>query len=219
MFVQFQASATSGLNLHCSNFLLKLPQLWLWLWLAVTMADANAVTMAGGNAVTRADGNAGVAADREHPKQEELQWEIHERGAELQVHGIRVPLPSELPGMPANTPLTDLNVTLCLSLKVTDLCVHIAKKRATGEATNMCAHLTAVHTEASPAEKNMADGHVASAQAEAMTAHVLAESSPEFPSVPIDDSQAEIGGTQLQTVTGNNDTRADDMLAADSQTD
>lgn len=176
-----------------SNFLLKLLQLVLC------------------PAVSMADGYAGVAADRADPRQD-LQWEIHEHGAELQVHGIQVPIPSFLPGMPANTPLTDLNVTVCLRLQVADLCVHIAKKRAVGEATNKCAHLTAVHTDAP-----LPMAPMAAKQAESMTGDVSAGPSPEIPSVPVGDTQIEVGDAGFQIEIGETHTPADDTQADDTQ--
>ena len=143
-----------------------------------------------------ADGDAVVTAGRSEPAQE-IQWEIHESGAVLQAHGIEVPIPSFLPGMPASTPLTALNVKLCLSLKVTDLCVHISKKMAAGETTNQCTHGTAASNDA---QTNVEDAPMAATPAAIKKRKAPAGPPPAIPCAPEGDTQIEVGKTVIQTV-------------------
>ena len=189
----------TGPDPPCSNFLLKLLQLLLR------------------PVVSMADGDAGVAAGRSAPAQE-LQWEIHESGAELQVHGIEVPIPSFLPGMPASTPLTALNVKVCMSLKVTDLCVHISKKRAAGETTDHCTHGTAAFNDA---QTNVEDAAMAATQAASKKRKAFDGSPPAIPCAPEGDPQIEVGKTVIQTEIGGADTQADgtwdDVTEAETQ--
>ena len=160
-----------------------------------------------------ADGNAGVTADRAGPRQE-IQWEIHEHGSELQVHGIQVPIPSFLPGMPADTPLSDLKLTVCMRLKVTDLCVHIAKKQAIGEANNRCAHPTAVHKDAPTYDATVQHAPMPATQAGRMIGHVSAGPTHDIQCVPVGDTQAEVGNIVNQTEIAGADTQADDAQAS-----
>ena len=142
-----------------------------------------------------ADGDAVVTAGRSEPAQE-IQWEIHESGMVLQAHGIEVPIPSFLPGMPASTPLTALNVKLCLSLKVTDLCVHISKKMAAGETTNQCTHGTAASNDA---QTNVEDEPMAATLAASKKRKAFPDP-PAIPCAPEGDTQIEVGKTVIQTV-------------------
>ena len=164
-----------------------------------------------------ADGDAGVTADRSDPAQE-LQWEIHESGAELQVHGIEVPIPSFLPGMPASTPLTALKVKVCMSLKVTDLCVHTSKKRAAGETTEQCTHGTAASNDA---QTNVEDAPMAATQAASKKRKAFAGPPPASPCAPEGDTQIEVDKTVIQTEIREADTQADgtwaDVTEAESQ--